>query len=74
MPSYDPTCKAHPANDPTSCTGPAAVTVMLSATVGTPGCETHAAAMLRANPKAWPIALPHAPAGTTVRVFQAGRS
>jgi hypothetical protein len=74
MTTYDPTCKAHYANDPASCSGPAVVTVMLSTTVGTPGCETHAAALLRANPKAWPIALPHAPAGATKRVFLAGRS
>jgi hypothetical protein len=61
---------AHP-EDPTPCGGPVVVTVLDATNAGADGCEHHAARMLASLDGAYPIALPHAPAGTATRVFKA---
>ncbi|MFD4400810.1 hypothetical protein [Kitasatospora sp. NPDC058478] len=70
--TYDPTCRAHYADDPHSCSGPAVVTVIHADRVhGSVGCERHAADRMAAWPGSYPIGLPDAPVGTAVRVFKA---
>lgn len=66
-----PRCPAAPADDPTSCNGPAVVTVLDPNKRGANGCEHHAARLIAALPGAYPIGLPDAPAGAAVRVFKA---
>lgn len=74
MATHDPTCNAHYSNDPNPCTGPAVVTVMFNQSQGSTACEQHAIDRLATMPDAWPIALPDAPPGAAIRIFQAART
>ncbi|MBN0043100.1 hypothetical protein JS756_03015 [Streptomyces actuosus] len=61
---------AHP-EDPTPCDGPAVVTVLDADNAGADGCEHHAARLLASLDGGRVYGLPHAPAGTAIRVFKA---
>lgn len=61
---------AHP-DDPTPCTGPAAVTVLDADNAGADGCEHHAARLLASLDGGRVYALPDAPEGAALRVFTA---
>lgn len=61
---------AHP-DDPTSCDGPPAVTVLDRTNAGAKGCEHHGARLLASLEGGYVISLPEAPAGAAVRVFKA---
>lgn len=69
-PVYSDTCRAHYADDPLSCSGPAVVQLMFPGNAGCKGCETHAVSLLKAHPRAHAFGLPDAPAGITIRVFR----
>lgn len=61
---------AHP-EDPTSCSGPAVVTVLDKTNAGADGCEHHAARLLASLDGGHVYALPDAPEGSAIRVFKA---
>ncbi|MEU8571072.1 hypothetical protein AB0C51_22470 [Streptomyces pathocidini] len=61
---------AHP-DDPTSCTGPVAVTVLDATGAGAEGCEHHAARLLASLEGGRVYALPDAPPGAAIRTFKA---
>lgn len=65
------TCPATFPTDPTPCTGPVAVTVLDASNAGADGCEYHAARLLALLDGGRVYALPGAPDGAAVRVFQA---
>lgn len=60
---------AHP-SDPSACNGPSAVTIIDGKGAGVNGCEHHAARMLASLSGARVYALPDAPAGAAIRVFE----
>ncbi|MFJ4552764.1 hypothetical protein ACIP4X_26780 [Streptomyces sp. NPDC088817] len=61
---------AHP-DDLTLCVGPVAVTVLDAFNAGADGCEHHAARLLASLDGGRVYALPDAPQGAALRVFQA---
>lgn len=61
---------AHP-DDPTPCTGPVVVTVLDASNAGADGCERHGARLLASLEGGRVYALPDAPAGAAIRVFEA---
>lgn len=64
---------AHP-EDPTPCDGPASVTVTDATNAGADGCEHHAARLLASLDGGRVYALPDAPEGAAIRVFNAADS
>lgn len=66
-----PRCPAAHPDDPTPCGGPVVVTVLDPENAGADGCEHHAARLLASLRGGSVYGLPHAPAGTAVRVFKA---
>ena len=64
-------CPAAHRDDPTPCTGPAAVMVLDADNAGSRGCEHHGARLLASLEGARVYALPDAPAGAAIRVFKA---
>jgi hypothetical protein len=66
-------CPAAHGDDPTPCDGPPAVTVLDATNAGADGCEHHAARLLASLDGGRVYALPHAPAGTAIRVFKAAQ-
>ena len=61
---------AHP-EDPTSCVGPVAVTVLDATNAGLNGCEHHGARLLASLDGGRVYALPDASEGAAIRVFKA---
>ncbi|MFF5299084.1 hypothetical protein ACFY5F_06955 [Streptomyces sp. NPDC013161] len=61
---------AHP-QDPTPCVGPPAVTVLDAVGAGANGCEHHGARILASLDGGRVFALPDAPEGAAIRVFNA---
>jgi hypothetical protein len=71
---YDTSARACPATfptDPTPCRGSVVVTVLDANNRGADGCEYHAAILLAQLKGGRPVALPTAPEGAAIRVFQA---
>lgn len=71
---YDTSARACPATfptDPTPCRGPVSVTVLDAHNHGADGCEYHAARLLAHLKGGRVYALPTAPDGAAIRVFQA---
>jgi hypothetical protein len=66
-------CPAAHLDDPTPCTGPAAVTVLDATNAGADGCEHHGARLLASLDGARVYALPDAPTGAAIRVFKAAQ-
>jgi len=64
-------CPAAIPSDSTACDGPVVVLVLGLGDGGVAGCEHHAVRLMAAAPGTYPVALPHAPAGTATRVFRA---
>jgi hypothetical protein len=64
-------CPATFPTDPTPCRGPIAVTVIDAENAGADGCEYHAARLLASLEGGRVCALPDAPDGAAIRVFQA---
>lgn len=71
-PRSEQRCKAAHPDDPTSCSGPATVTVLDARNAGADGCEHHAARLLASLEGGRVYRLPGAIAdGAAIRVFQA---
>jgi hypothetical protein len=66
-----PRCPAAHPDDPMPCTGPAVVTILDAANGGAKGCEHHAGRLLASLDGGRVYALPDAPAGAAIRVFNA---
>lgn len=64
-------CPAAHGDDPTPCTGPVVVTVLDATNAGAQGCEHHGARLLASLEGGHVYGLPHAEAGTAIRVFKA---
>lgn len=64
-------CPANHPDDETPCSGPVLVMVLDSINEGARGCEHHASRLLASLDKGRVYSLPHAPAGTCMRVFLA---
>ncbi|MEU6527850.1 hypothetical protein ABZ869_01495 [Streptomyces sp. NPDC046928] len=64
-------CPAAHRDDPTPCTGPAAVMVLDAGNAGSRGCEHHGARLLASLDGGRVYALPDTPAGAAIRVFKA---
>lgn len=64
-------CPAATASDTSPCTGPVVVLVLGLGETGIAGCEYHAVRLTSTAPGTYPVALPHAPAGTAARVYRA---
>ncbi|WP_405695236.1 hypothetical protein OHA99_09320 [Streptomyces coelicoflavus] len=69
--AWQPRCPAATASDTSPCPGPVVVLVLGLTETGIAGCEHHAARRISTAPGTYPVALPHAPAGTAARVFRA---
>ncbi|MDX3555304.1 hypothetical protein PV729_26655 [Streptomyces europaeiscabiei] len=67
-------CPAAHGDDPTPCDGPAVVTVLDAQNAGAQGCEHHGARLLASLDGGRVYSLPHAPAGTAIRVFKAAHN
>lgn len=67
-------CPAANAEDPTPCGGPVVVTVLDAQNAGADGCEHHASRLLASLEGGRVYALPDAPEGVAIRVFQAAQS
>lgn len=67
-------CPAAHGDDPTPCDGPAVVTVLDAHNAGAQGCEHHGARLLASLDGGRVYGLPHAEAGTAIRVFKAAAS
>ncbi|MCL6736903.1 hypothetical protein [Streptomyces neyagawaensis] len=64
-------CPAAHLEDPTPCGGEVAVTVLDRSSAGVDGCEHHGARLLASLDGGRVYALPVAPPGAAIRVFQA---
>lgn len=67
----EPRCPAAHPEDPSPCGGPAVVTVLDATNAGLNGCEHHGARLLASLDGGRVYALPDAPEGAAIRVFQA---
>jgi len=66
-------CPAAHGDDPTPCDGPPVVTVLDAQNAGADGCEQHGARLLASLDGGRVYGLPHAEAGTAIRVFKAAQ-
>lgn len=69
-----PRCPAAHGDDPTPCDGPPVVTVLDATNAGADGCAHHGARLLASLDRGRVYALPHAEAGTAIRVFKAAHN
>ncbi|MFE9098941.1 hypothetical protein [Streptomyces sp. NPDC007264] len=71
IPEPAPRCPAAHPDDPMPCSGPAVVTILDATNAGAEGCEAHGVRLLASLHGGRVYALPDAPDGAAIRVFQA---